>query len=179
MDLAAVNVRNAWYTVVSVSAAAVALLVWIIFLKEQPPNSENVLPFLPLLNCVLNGVSATCLVAGFLAIKKGNNNAHMRWMIAAFVASTVFLVSYLLHHHLHGDTKFPADHGMRPFYLGVLASHIILSIVCLPMILMTFFLSLSGRLAGHRRIARFTFPIWLYVSTTGVLIYVLQKTAGL
>lgn len=178
MELAAVNVRNAWLIVVGVSITALALLVWII-LKEPPPDSENVLTFLPLLNCVLNSICATCLVAGVLAIKKGNNETHMRWMIAAFIASTVFLVSYLLHHHLHGDTKFPPEHGMRPYYLAILASHIVLSIVCLPMILMTFFLSLSGRLAGHRRIAKFTFPIWLYVSVTGVVIYVLQKSAGL
>lgn len=179
MDLATVNVRNAWVTVVGVSVAAIALLVWIIFIKEPPENSEHVLPFLPLLNCIFNGASAACLVAGFLAIKKGNHKTHMRWMIGAFTASTVFLVSYLLHHHLHGDTRFPADHGMRPFYLAILASHIVLSIVCLPMILMTFFLSLSGRLAGHRRIAKFTFPIWLYVSVTGVVVYALQKSAGL
>ena len=179
MELAAINVRNAWLTIVSVSAAAIGLLIWVIYIKEQPANGDEVLPFLPLLNCIFNGISAVCLVAGFLAIRKGQQESHMRWMIAAFVSSTVFLVSYLLHHHLHGDTKFPADNPIRPGYLAILASHIVLSIIGLPMILMSFFLSLSGRIPGHRRIARYTFPIWLYVSVTGVLVYVMQKWAGL
>jgi len=179
VELAAVNVRNAWVTILGVSLAAVALLVWVIYIKEQPANTEDVLPFLPLLNCLFNGLSGCCLVGGFLAIRKGNRKTHMRWMVGAFICSTVFLVSYLLHHHLHGDTKFPTDNALRWLYYPILASHIVLSIVCLPMILMTFFLSLSGRIPGHRRIAKYTFPIWLYVSVTGVLVFALQKGVGL
>ena len=178
MDLSSINTRNAWLATVSISAAAVLLLVWIIFLKEQPAGTEDTLTFLPLLNCILNASSATCLVMGILAIKQGKPEVHMRWMIAAFACSAIFLVSYILHHHLHGDTRFPAGHSLRPIYLFVLASHILLSIVCLPMIFMTFFLAFSGRLQLHRRIAKFTFPIWLYVSVTGVLIFLMLKSAG-
>ena len=178
MDLSRVNVRAAATAIVAVSLAAIGLLVWIIYFKEQPENSEHVLPFLPLLNCLLNGSSALCLVAGFRAIKKGDANTHIRWMLAAFACSAVFLVSYILHHHLHGDTRFPQGNGLRPMYLFVLASHILLSIVGLPMILMTFFFGLSGRLVGHKRIAKFTFPLWLYVSVTGVVIFVMLKSAG-
>jgi len=167
----------AWRAILVVSAIAVALLTWIIF-KEPPPNSENVLPFLPLVNCILNACSATCLVFGFRAIKRGQVRSHMRWMFSAFICSTVFLVSYILHHHLHGDTKFPAENGLRPIYLTVLISHILLSVVALPMIFMTFYYALSGRLAAHRRLAKFTFPIWLYVSVTGVLIFLFLKLAG-
>ncbi len=179
MELASVNVRNAWAAIITVSAAAIALLVWVIYIKEQPADTEHVWPFLPLLNCVFNGASAVCLVGGFLAIRKQNRDAHMRWMVGAFACSTVFLVSYLIHHNLHGDTRFPADSPLRLIYLPILASHILLSIVCLPMILMTFFFSLSGRIPSHRRLAKYTFPIWLYVSVTGVLVYGLQKMAGL
>lgn len=177
MDLSRVNVRGAWVTIVCVSLAAVALLVWIIYFKEQPEGGEQTLTFLPLLNCILNALSASCLIAGFLAIKWRRPVTHIRWMLAAFLASTLFLVSYILHHHLHGDSKFPEDNPLRPAYLGILASHVLLSIVCLPMVLMTFFLGLSGRLSSHKRIAKFTFPIWLYVSVTGVLIFALLKWA--
>lgn len=178
MDLAAVRLRNAWATVVTLSLAAVGLLVWIIFLKPQPEGSENFLTFLPLLNCCLNAASTICLIAGYRAIKRQKVEVHMRWMLAAFASSTLFLVSYILHHHLHGDTPFPKENSMRPLYLAVLASHILLSVIGLPMILMTFFLALSQRLAGHRRLARFTFPIWLYVSVTGVLIFAMLEAAG-
>lgn len=178
MELASVNLRYVWTTIVGVSLAAVGFLVWIIYFKKQPEGGEEAFLFLPLLNCILNGSSAFCLVAGVLAIRKKREVLHMRWMIAAFVCSTVFLVSYILHHYLHGDSVFPEDNGLRPIYLVVLISHIALSIIGLPMILMTFFLSLSGRIDRHRQLARYTFPIWLYVSVTGVLIYVLLKTAG-
>lgn len=178
MELASVNVRNAWLTIVAISAAAVALLVWIIFFKQQPEGSEELLTFLPLLNCILNGSSAACLIAGLFAIKRRQIDTHMRWMIAAFACSAVFLVSYILHHHLHGDSKFPASNGLRPVYLFVLASHVLLSVAGLPMILMTFFLAFAGKVEQHRKLAKFTFPIWLYVSATGVLIYVMLKSAG-
>ena len=178
MELASVNVRNAWATILSISFAAVGLLVWIIYFKEQPEGGDDILPFLPLVNCVLNASCAVCLVAGVSAIKKGRARTHMRWMFAAFVCSALFLVSYILHHHLHGDSRFPTDNSLRPLYLFILASHVLLSVACLPMIFMTFFFSLAGRLVQHKKIARFTFPIWLYVSVTGVLVYVLLKTAG-
>lgn len=178
VDLSAVNVRNAWLTIVGISLVAIGLLVWIIYFKEQPEGSEKTLLFLPLLNCLLNGSSACCLVAGILAIKKGRVKIHMRWMIAAFACSAVFLVSYILHHHLHGDSRFPDGNALRPIYLFVLATHILLSVAGLPMILMTFFLAFARRFDGHKRLAKFTFPIWLYVSVTGVLIFVMLKSAG-
>jgi len=88
---------------------------------------------------------------------------------------SVFLVSYIVNHALHGDTIFPGHGPVRTLYLSILASHVILSIVALPMVLTTFFFSLTGRFAMHRRIARFTFPIWLYVSITGVVVFVFLK----
>ena len=172
------NVRGAWIIVLAMSALASSLLFWIIYFKPQPVGGEDSLLFLPALNCALNGASAICLVAGFLAIKRRDSSRHMRWMIAAFVCSSIFLVSYILHHHLHGDTKFPEENSLRPVYLIVLLTHVVLSIVGLPMILMTFFASLSGRLVLHKRLARFTFPIWLYVSVTGVAIFLFLKSAG-
>ena len=80
-------------------------------------------------------------------------------------------MSYIVHHALHGDVHFAGVGGVKTFYLALLASHVLLSVVALPLVLITFFFSLSGRFAAHRRIARYTFPIWLYVSVTGVLVY--------
>lgn len=178
MDLSAIQTKRAWQVILLISAIAIGFLVWIIYFKEPSSDGENTLTFLPLLNCVLNACSAGCLVMGLISIKRGLVVTHLRWMIAAFVCSAVFLVSYILHHHLHGDTRFPAENPWRPVYLFVLISHIGLSVIGLPMIFMTFFFALSGRLANHKRIARFTFPIWLYVSVTGVLIFVFLKAAG-
>jgi putative membrane protein len=92
-------------------------------------------------------------------------------MMTAFVFSSLFLVSYILHHALHGDVRYPVHAAFRTFYLSLLASHILLAVVALPMVLVTFFFSLTGRIPQHRKIARWTFPIWLYVSVSGVVVY--------
>ena len=98
-------------------------------------------------------------------------------MITAFVFSTLFLVSYILHHALHGDVRYPLHGAFRTFYLCLLASHILLAVVALPLVLITFFFSLSGRIPQHRKVARWTFPLWLYVSVTGVITYVMLRLA--
>src|SRR5690349_7659317 len=97
-------------------------------------------------------------------------------MLLAFAFSSDFLISYIVNHALHGDTIFPGHGPVRTLYLSILASHIIRSIIALPMVLTTFFISLTGRFLLHRRIARLTFPIWLYVSITGVVVFVFLKT---
>ena len=98
-------------------------------------------------------------------------------MITAFAFSTLFLLSYILHHYLHGDVRYPLHAALRSLYLPLLASHIILAIVALPLILVTFFFSLSGRFPQHRKVARWTFPMWLYVSITGVITYAMLRLA--
>jgi len=94
-------------------------------------------------------------------------------MFIAFIFSTLFLVTYITNHALHGDMHFQGQGIIRAVYFPLLISHIGLSVVALPMILITFFLSLTGRFPAHRRLARFTFPIWLYVSVTGVVVYMM------
>jgi putative membrane protein len=98
-------------------------------------------------------------------------------MITAFGFSTLFLVSYIAHHALHGDVRYPAHAALRSIYLPLLASHIVLAVVALPLVLIAFFFSLSGRIPEHRRVARFTFPLWLYVSVTGVAAFVMLRLA--
>jgi putative membrane protein len=96
-------------------------------------------------------------------------------MFTAFFFSSIFLVSYLVNFTLHGETKFDRLSAWWPFYWKLLLSHILLSVIALPMILITFFLSLTGRFPAHRRLARYTYPIWLYVSITGVIVYWMQS----
>lgn len=162
--------------IVLFSLLACAFLFWLLYFREaSSPHSRSLL-WLPAFNAALNASSSCCLVLGFLAIRRGARHIHRRWMILAFSFSTLFLVGYITHHTLHGDTRFVGDGAVRTIYLSVLASHVLLSIAALPMVLVTFYLSLSGQFARHRRLARYTFPIWLYVSVTGVLVFVMLNT---
>ena len=164
--------RGAIAGIIAVSVVASGFLFWLLYFRQASPQFARSLTFLPALNAVLNGLSAISLTVGFGFILRRQVVAHQRSMMAAFVFSTLFLLSYILHHALHGDVRFPADAGgMRTVYLLLLASHVLLSVVALTMMIITFFLSLSGRFAAHRRLARYTFPIWLYVSVTGVVVY--------
>ena len=162
--------------ILAVSAAATAFLFWLIYIHPAAASATQY-AFLPALNALLNGLSATALLMGFTFIKAHRIKAHRAAMMTAFAFSTLFLVSYILHHALHGDVRYPAHAALRSVYLPLLASHIILAIVALPVVLITFFFSLSGRIRQHRKIARWTFPLWLYVSVTGVVTYVMLRLA--
>jgi putative membrane protein len=163
---------------VLLSAAAILFLLWLIYIHHAPQQFANRLLFLPALNATFNGLSAIALTAGFIFIRHGEIARHRAAMMTAFVFSTLFLVCYLISHALHGDLLFRGHGAVRGVYFGVLASHIVLSMVALPLILITFFFSLSGRFPQHKRIARYTFPIWLYVSVTGVAVYAMLKAWG-
>ncbi|MHC4381155.1 MAG: DUF420 domain-containing protein [Planctomycetota bacterium] len=128
--------------------------------------------FFPPLNAALNGLAGVLLVVGFAMIKSGREAAHKRFMLAAFACSVVFLISYLYYHlHFSIQVKYQGpDWGKLP-YLGMLLAHTVLAAAVPFLALRTIFLGLKGRREQHRRIARITFPIWLFVSATGVLIY--------
>ncbi len=160
-----------------VSAAATAFLLWLLYVHHAPAEFRGRLRFLPELNAILNGLSAIALTIGFVYIRRRQIAKHRAAMITAFVFSSIFLVSYIANHAVHGDTLYPAHNPTRPLYLTILASHILLSITALPIVLITFFLSLSGRFAQHRKLARWTFPLWLYVSVTGVIVYLMLHAA--
>lgn len=131
--------------------------------------------FYPALDAVLNGSSAVLIGSGFYCIKRGRREAHKRMMIAAFVTSTLFLISYLYYHLVlrAGVTRFQGQGIARPLYFTLLISHTILAAVVVPFILITLARALKGRFAKHKAIAPYTFAIWMYVSVTGVIIYVL------
>ena len=161
--------------IVVVSATAISFLLWLLYVHRASAQFAGQWTFLPALNAFLNGLSAVTLCVGLYFIRRGNRQAHRRSMLLAFGFSSLFLVSYIINHALHGDTHFPGQGAVRTIYLSILASHIFLSVVALPLVLTTLFFSLSGRFAMHRRIARFTFPIWLYVSITGVIVFAFLK----
>ncbi len=126
---------------------------------------------LPAFNAVLNSTSTILIVSALLAIKSGKARLHGRLMVAALVSSTLFLVGYLVHKALHGTTTSGHMGSFRPVYLTVLVSHTILAIVNLPLVIGTVLAAARGNFERHKRWARITWPVWLYVSVTGVLVY--------
>ena len=171
------NTRSAIAAILAVSAAAPAFLFWLIYVHPAADSASVRLAFLPALNALLNGLSAVALLIGYTFIRARRIPAHRAAMMTAFAFSTLFLVSYILHHALHGDVRYPAHAALRSIYLPLLASHILLAVVALPLILVTFFFSLTGRIPQHRKVARWTFPLWLYVSITGVITWAMLRLA--
>ena len=129
--------------------------------------------YLPHLNACLNGASAVLLFTGYTFIRSRNVVAHRACQVAALVVSLLFLVSYLTYHYHHGSTRFQGAGIVRPIYFTILTTHTILAIVIVPLVALTFYRALRNDFARHRRIARITLPLWLYVSITGVIVYLM------
>ncbi|MGB1672313.1 MAG: DUF420 domain-containing protein, partial [Limisphaerales bacterium] len=134
---------------------------------------------LPLINAILNSCSALLLLAGYVAIKRDQKERHKRCMVSALITSTLFLTCYVIYHvgmqRVYGSahTRFVDPAWFRPWYLALLASHLLLAIAIVPMVLMTVYHAIRGNFEKHRKIARWTWPCWMYVSVTGVVIYLL------
>jgi putative membrane protein len=153
-----------------VSILALTLLLWLVY-GHQASGDSGRLAFLPAMNAACNAVTTVFLILGIWHIHHGRREAHETSMKNALLASTVFLIGYLTYHFVHGDSHFQGQGWVRPLYFTMLISHIVLSTVALPLVLMTFALAWKKSFANHRKLARWTFPIWLYVSLTGVLIF--------
>jgi uncharacterized membrane protein YozB (DUF420 family) len=128
---------------------------------------------LPAVNATLNAIAGTLLVCGYLMIKRGRIETHRRLMLSAFATSALFLVSYVIYHANAGSRPFPGQGAIRILYFTILISHVILAAAVLPLALITVTHGLRARFDRHVRIARWTFPIWLYVSVTGVVVYLM------
>lgn len=129
---------------------------------------------LPAVNATLNGLSAVLLTAGYIFIRRGNKIAHRNCMVSAFVTSTIFLVCYLTYHFtVKAITRFREPEWFRPIYLAILLTHTVLAVVIVPLVLITLHRAVKERFELHRKIARWTWPLWMYVSVTGVVIYLL------
>ncbi len=131
----------------------------------------KIVPFLPPLQAALNMIAAGLVGAAYFHIRRGNREAHKACMIAALVVSALFLTSYFYYHHTVGYVPFAGQGLIRPFYFFILVSHILLAALIVPLILITVGFMVGHRHEQHRRLARWTLPIWMYVSVTGVLIY--------
>jgi putative membrane protein len=131
--------------------------------------------FLPTLNAILNATSGILITIGFFLIRRKRIAAHRACMIGAVICSSLFLISYLVYHvgFKAGVTKFTGTGWVRPVYFGILISHTILAVIIVPFVAVTLTRALRGRFILHRRIARWTFPMWLYVSVTGVIVYLM------
>lgn len=173
--MAVVSDRNAVLGSISLSTIVIAFLVWLIYFKGDVETANERLAVLPALNATLNSLSAVALLGGWFAIKNGRRKTHIACMLTAVAFSALFLVSYIVYHNVHGDTPFEGTGVIRPVYFFVLISHILCTVVALPLIFTTLFFALSQRFEKHRRIARVTLPLWLYISVTGVLVFFLLR----
>lgn len=158
-----------------VSALALGFLFYLIYGRSATGEYAGMVAFLPAMNAACNALTTVLIVLGLQAIGRGDRDAHRRRMLSAFATSTLFLIGYIVYHALHGETKFPGQGLIRPVYFFILISHIVLSAIALPMILATFWFGLSNQLTRHVKLARWTYPLWLYVSVTGVVIFFLLK----
>ena len=166
--------RTVLNSIVVLSSGIILFLFWLIYLREPVLEESSLdLSFLPAVNALLNSMSASCLILGYLAIRKGNRTLHIKMMLSALTFSFLFLISYLTYHTFHGDTSFQGEGWIRPLYFFILISHISLSVVVLPLVLTTVYYAATGNFNQHPKIARITLPLWLYVSVTGVLVYLM------
>ncbi len=172
------SLKKATFVILGASLAALLLLVVVIYGHGRASEAPAWVSALPALNALLNGTSAVFLVLAYLAIRRKDVVTHSRRVLVSLGASALFLVSYILYHSFHGDSHFAGVGLVRPVYFAVLISHIVLSAAVLPLIFTSFFFSLSGRFPQHKAVARYTFPIWLYVSVTGVLVFALLRAYG-
>lgn len=173
-----ISARKALSLIIGLSAAAVLFLFWLIYFKEGAEAPVPWIKNLSAVNAGLNSLSTVFLLLAFREIKCRDFQKHMRFNLAAFVTSSLFLVSYVVYHHFVGDTKFMGEGFVRPVYFFILISHIILSVFVVPLVLASFYFALSGKFKTHRKVSRWTFPIWLYVSVTGVIVFFMLKIWG-
>ena len=163
---------NKFIVIVSVLIPVVVAILFSVKLKDFGYNVQP-LSFLPPIYATINGITALVLVAGVLAIKNGKRILHERLMTTAIALSVAFLVMYVAYHMTSDSTKFRGEGIIRPIYYFILISHIILSIAVIPLVLITYVRALAERFDRHKKIAKITFPIWLYVAVTGVVVYLM------
>jgi putative membrane protein len=165
------SVYKAIIAIIITSAAAFLFLIWLLYFKQTAEETFEWVGRLPAVNASLNSISTFLLFMGYLQIRKRKFDLHMRYMIGAFLTSTAFLVSYVIYHNFIGHTPFPGTGFIRPVYFFILITHIVLSAGVVPLILSSFYFAFAGKFQTHRRISRYTFPVWMYVSVTGVVIF--------
>ena len=167
--------KKAYMAIGVVSTLVFAFLIWLIYFNTGSETKADWVLYLPDTNAFLNFTTTCLLIMGVYFIKQGKREAHIKTMLTATATSALFLVGYIVYHHFHGDTKFVGQGIVRPIYFFILISHIVLSVVNVPMIFATLYQAFRKNHEKHKKLARWTFPVWLYVSFTGVLIYFFLK----
>lgn len=164
---------NALWLIGVVSVLIPIVVAVLLFLPESGRVADFDVSFLPHLNGIINSAVSIVLIAAFVQIKKKKIEAHKTLMISAFVLSSVFLISYVIYHYAAPPTRFGGEGLIRYVYYFILITHIVLAAVIVPFVLLSFYFSLSGKIERHKKISRWTFPMWLYVSVTGVIAYLM------
>jgi len=160
------------YGILGVSAALIGLLFWIIYgVSVDSVQLRFYASQLPFFQVMMNVFATICIVAGIFAVKTGRLEEHKRLMASAFMFSVLFLLSYLVYHTILGDIIYGGVGWMRTVYFSLLISHIGATFFGFPMILITIYFAVSKQLSSHKKIARWTYPIWLYMSVTGVVVF--------
>lgn len=160
-------------TLIAVLSVVVPVVVALLFYMPKAGESAVDVSWLPGFYAGINSLTAIVLVAGYISIKRGNIKAHRAAMLTAFGLSCIFLVSYVTYHFLGERTTYGGEGVLKYIYYFILITHIVLSVAIVPLVLLSVYFGISNQLVRHRRISRWTFPIWLYVAVTGVLVYLL------
>ncbi|MFO0593731.1 MAG: DUF420 domain-containing protein [Myxococcaceae bacterium] len=158
-----------------VSTLALAALSWLLLFHRGSADAAASLSFMPALNACLNATAAVLLVAGRVAVARKNTQLHRVLMVAAFAASALFLVGYVVYHSVHGDTKYGGQGALRAVYLFILASHVLLSVGVVPGCLAAFWFAWKKDFVRHTRVTRVLHPAWLYVSVSGVVVFFMLR----
>jgi putative membrane protein len=167
--------EKAIFRIVMAVSMAVFLLV-IVLNRQLIPAPAEIPAFiykLPLLHAITNGTCSLLLIISYMSIRRKRVTLHKRLNVTAFLLSALFMASYVTYHYMAPETPFPTGNPLRPLYLFILSSHIILAAVVLPLILLSFYHGLKNNVAKHRKLTRWSFPIWLYVTVTGVVVYLM------
>lgn len=167
--------RNFWIFNAAASGAAVLFLGWLLYGRGDSGAAGMDLRFMPAVNAALNALTATLLTAGYISIKSGKRQLHRYLMTSAFVVAALFLVGYIAYHAAHGDTKYTGTGAIRAVYFFVLITHVLLSMVTLPLALAALAFALRRKFESHKKVTKWLFPMWLYVSVTGVVVFFMLR----
>ena len=158
---------------IAILSVLIPVVVAMLFFMPKEGSSKVDVSFLPTLHAILNSTTAVMLIIGYYNIRRGNIRVHRAAMVTAFSLSAIFLVSYVTYHFLGERTIYGGDGFLKLFYYFILLTHIVLAVVIVPLVLLSVYFALSEQFVKHKRISRWTFPIWLYVAVTGVLVYLM------
>ena len=161
------------FQLILVLSVVVLGVVTVLYSLPKQDSIPEWAKMLPRINAIINGTCSALLITSLWCIKNKKIQWHKRLNITTFALSSLFLVSYIIFHSFGVETKFPVDSPIRPVYLFILLTHILLAAIVLPLVLVSFYFGLTGKIDRNRKVSKFTFPVWLYVTVTGVVVYLM------